>query len=310
MMSKKGDNNGFWACVVIVVFAILLALLIYHVASQSRPKDRVEVRQHQTDAEKHSQTKAKKEPVVKADELQPAAGVGSVVEIEDLEVPYFSDDEYVVVCEEGDYVFHYNTTYLQSDWVAYLLTRSDVVGQGVDRSDRFIADDKVKEKGWDWVTTSDYTNSGYDRGHLCPSADRNDTEIENRATFYMSNISPQTPSLNRGVWKELEEQVREWAARYDSLYIVTGGVLNEDDLEMFNGIGVPKSFYKVIMAYEGGEWQSCGFLMPNIDNVEGEWSDYAVAVDEIEQVTGFDFYSKLSDGIEGGSENKIGAIFK
>ncbi len=307
---KRRDDNGFWASVAIVLFAILLVWLICRVAVGDGKDGGVREEQRKEkiveDPKEREEATSDKEAGVESEADEMLAREALQI----LALPYFEDDQYVVECDEGDYVFHYNTTYCQSDWVAYLLTSDDVATRGADRADRFLTDDKVKSRGWDWATTSDYTNSGYDRGHLCPSADRNDTEEENRATFYMSNISPQTPSLNRGVWKDLEEQVRRWAAQYDSVYVVAGGILNDEDLESFNGIGVPEMFYKVLLAHEEGEWQSCGFLMPNTERVSGEWSDYAVTVDEVERAAGFDFYYRLPDGVESMSEKQIGYIFR
>lgn len=101
---------------------------------------------------------------------------------------------------------------------------------------------------WPSAADRDYTGSGFDRGHLLPSADRNDTPQENGATFRLSNVSPQRPGLNRGTWRRLEERVRRWAARYDSLYIVTGGELTPSLRRIRGGVGIPQRFFKTILA--------------------------------------------------------------
>ena len=164
-----------------------------------------------------------------------------------LACPFFANDEFVVRCPEGRYTMLYDTAYRQAAWVAYLLTRRDVSGKGVKRSGVFKSDPEVIARGWPSAADRDYTGSGFDRGHLLPSADRNDTPQENGATFRLSNVSPQRPGLNRGTWRRLEERVRRWAARYDSLYIVTGGELTPSLRRIRGGVGIPQRFFKTIL---------------------------------------------------------------
>lgn len=346
---QRGDN-GFWACVLIVLFAAALAILIFYAAHPERYRHGRAHTEHVTPATSEARVshdgtdlesndtesgttiigKAHGGDVSRdattptsADDTHGEISIGAEtpsnsrtadkeignVWYSSLYLPFAENDEYVVSCDEGRYMFRYDTTYRQSAWVAYLLTASDMESNGAERSDDFIVDGKVVEKGWPWAETADYANSGYDRGHLCPSADRNDNESENRATFLMSNISPQTPALNRGVWKRLEEQVRRWAVRLDSVYVVTGGVL-DDDLEFMNGIGIPRYFYKVVLAKVDGEWQSAGFVMPNTTTVSGPWKDYEVTVDSVEMLCGLDFYYTLPDAVEDKTESRIGRSFK
>ena len=108
-----------------------------------------------------------------------------------LACPFFANDEFVVRCPEGRYTMLYDTAYRQAAWVAYLLTRRDVSGKGVKRSGVFKSDPEVIARGWPSAADRDYTGSGFDRGHLLPSADRHDTPQENGATFRLSNVSPQ-----------------------------------------------------------------------------------------------------------------------
>ena len=211
---------------------------------------------------------------------------------------FFANDEFVVRCPEGRYTMLYDTAYRQAAWVAYLLTRRDVSGKGVKRSGVFKSDPEVIARGWPSAADRDYTGSGFDRGHLLPSADRNDTPQENGATFRLSNVSPQRPGLNRGTWRRLEERVRRWAARYDSLYIVTGGELTPSLRRIRGGVGIPQRFFKTILVRDGGTFRAIAFLIPNTERPAGDCFRYAISVDSLERVLGMDFYSALPDSVE------------
>ena len=215
-----------------------------------------------------------------------------------LACPFFANDEFVVRCPEGRYTMLYDTAYRQAAWVAYLLTRRDVSGKGVKRSGVFKSDPEVIARGWPSAADRDYTGSGFDRGHLLPSADRNDTPQENGATFRLSNVSPQRPGLNRGTWRRLEERVRRWAARYDSLYIVTGGELTPALRRIRGGVGIPQRFFKTILVRDGGTFRAIAFLIPNTERPAGDCFRYAISVDSLERVLGMDFYSALPDSVE------------
>ena len=210
-----------------------------------------------------------------------------------LACPFFANDEFVV-----RYTMLYDTAYRQAAWVAYLLTRRDVSGKGVKRSGVFKSDPEVIARGWPSAADRDYTGSGFDRGHLLPSADRNDTPQENGATFRLSNVSPQRPGLNRGTWRRLEERVRRWAARYDSLYIVTGGELTPSLRRIRGGVGIPQRFFKTILVRDGGTFRAIAFLIPNTERPAGDCFRYAISVDSLERVLGMDFYSALPDSVE------------
>ena len=215
-----------------------------------------------------------------------------------LACPFFANDEFVVRCPEGRYTMLYDTAYRQAAWVAYLLTRRDVSGKGVKRSGVFKSDPEVIARGWPSAADRDYAGSGFDRGHLLPSADRNDTPQENGATFRLSNVSPQRPGLNRGTWRRLEERVRRWAVRYDSLYIVTGGELTPSLRRIRGGVGIPQRFFKTVLARDGGTFRAIAFLIPNTERPAGDCFRYAISVDSLERVLGMDFYPALPDSVE------------
>lgn len=215
-----------------------------------------------------------------------------------VELPYFESEEFIIYSRDGGYTLLYDTLYRQAAWVAYILTNEDVTAKRVKRHDRFLPDPQVVERGYPYARTSAYSGSGYDRGHLCPSADRTAEQTANDCTFLLSNISPQRPALNRGVWKNLEEQIRRWATRYDTVYVVTGGVLSGNLKRIGQGVGVPEIFYKAVMTRIGGELHSIGFLIPNTDNYPCGYEDYAVSIDSLESVAHLDMFHSLPDNLE------------
>ncbi|MDZ7792136.1 MAG: DNA/RNA non-specific endonuclease [Spirochaetia bacterium] len=118
------------------------------------------------------------------------------------------------------YTLSYSEEHEQAEWVAYKLTIEELQGD-VERTDNFREDKKVDTET---ASLSDYRGSGYDRGHLAPAADFSWSEEAMSDTFYLSNMSPQKPGFNRGIWRSLESQVREWAIRDKALLVVTGPV--------------------------------------------------------------------------------------
>lgn len=223
--------------------------------------------------------------------LQPGWGVARYA------LPAGSDTLYTLVSREGRYVVNYDPHTRNSRWAAYVLTRAEVGVKGTVRATSFVTDSRLVHKGWASSSSADYTGSGYDRGHLVPSADRDDNRTENRATFIMTNVSPQKPGLNRHVWKSLEGKVREWAAEHDSLYVVTAGVLvgskGRPLKKIGSGVAVPELFYKAVATRDGDGFQAIGFVIPNIDDCNRDYRVYAVPVDSIETLTGLDIFHLL-----------------
>jgi len=216
-----------------------------------------------------------------------------------LEIPAFVNEEFLIVCQEGRYTLWYDTLYRQAAWAAYVLTYADVVQSNAERKDRFKICQVVRQKGWPYARERDYTGTGYDRGHLVPSADRVGSQDENDATFRMSNIAPQTPRLNRVLWNNLEQEIRRMTQRFDTLWIVTGGEL-KPGLPRIGapGIGVPEYFFKALLAKSGNHYQAIAFAFPNAEEIEGTFWDYAVSVDEAEKLSGNDFFPNLPDALE------------
>jgi endonuclease G len=209
-----------------------------------------------------------------------------------LEIPAGDTSE---IIDHHWYALKYFEPWEQPQWVAYELTREELTGKA-SRKDNFRSDPLILSGS---AELSDYKGSGYDRGHLIPAADLKISESSMSESFYLSNISPQMPAFNRGIWLELESCVRTWAWENESVYIVTGPVITDKVSKTIgdNKVVVPDFFYKVILDAEGSDKKAVGFLIPNQDCIR-QLSDYAVNVDIVEQITGEDFFHLLPEQTE------------
>jgi endonuclease G len=178
--------------------------------------------------------------------------------------------------------------------VAYQLTKLELNGT-VKRTNSFKADPLIAGTN----LAVDYKGSGYDRGHLAPAADMGFSEVTMRESFYYSNMAPQVPGFNRGIWKKLEEQTRDWTSLYDSLYIVVGAVFSDSMVRIGpHRVAVPTYYYKVILDNKSGQEKAIGFLMGNASS-SLPLGSFVVSIDEIERITGIDFFPLLEDNLEG-----------
>ena len=219
--------------------------------------------------------------------------------ISNLEIPKLKPNE--VVIKHYAYSLSYNEPNEQANWVAYELT-SEETNSTFKRANKFIQDPLVTSGT---AGDQDYAGSGYDKGHLAPAGDMGWSATAMKESFYYSNMSPQVPSFNRGVWKRVEELVRNWAREYKSVYIVTGPVLTSGLKTIgHDRVSVPKYFYKVILEYNSSGIKGIGFIIPNLSSVE-PLQNYAVTIDSVETVTGIDFFPLLPDAIEKTIESKM-----
>lgn len=199
-----------------------------------------------------------------------------------------------VIIKHNGYQLSYNEQHEQAEWVAYSLDKKDIVYTHYKRP-FFIADPKVKTKSSNWRS---YKNSGYDKGHLCPAGDKRYSKKAHDETFYTSNISPQNHEFNSGIWNKLEQKTRYWAKKYNHLYIVTGGVL-ENNLKTIgkDPVSVPNYFYKILLDFTEPEIKSIAFLLPHKNSTKPLY-EFVVSIDEIEEKTGIDFFPALPDDLE------------
>ena len=266
---------------------------------------------------------SKKEPQSQNPEKKSESGSaknGFVSLPKNLEFPLCAGANHAADHERRNYEYYsicYRESYEQAEWSAYCLTSEHLV-KNASRSDDFRPDPEISTGS---ATLADYKASGYDRGHLSPAADFAFDKGAMSETFYMSNMSPQAGSFNRGIWKDLESTVRDWAKKFGRVYVVSGPVLDKkaSDYESIgkNKVSVPQYYYKVLLApvYEdeadketpedAKNVTAIGFIFPNT-KCAGTIFDYAVSVDEVEKRTGIDFFNELEDR----TENAVEANFE
>lgn len=187
------------------------------------------------------------------------------------------------------YSLGYNEKTEQSNWVAYRLSKESLEVPNVKRAKRFNYDKDVKSRT---AAHKDYSHSGYTRGHMAPAGDMAFNTVAMKESFLMSNMSPQVKVFNNGVWKELEENVRDWAFSNGELIVVSGPIFyskNPKKIGKQTKISVPDAFYKILLDNEGRDKKSIGFIIPHELAVD-PLQDFAVSIDEIEKVTGIDFF--------------------
>jgi endonuclease G len=214
-----------------------------------------------------------------------------------LELPNRSFD---TIIQHTGYSVSYNQKYKQANWAAYQLTNAET-SKLYDRENKFVADPLIP--GTDLCL--DYEKSGYDRRHLAPAADMGFSKITMTESFYYSNMSPQLPGFNRGIWKQLEEQTRNWAIEYDSLYIVVGPIFS-DSMKLIgpHQVAVPNSYYKVILDNHKGKEKMIGFVMKN-EGSKNSLQSFVLSVDSIEVLSGIDFFPLLEDSLENKLESLV-----
>lgn len=219
---------------------------------------------------------------------------------EALEIPIMKSNTGGQILKRKGYTLSYNADYKTPQWVAWELTKKETKGKER-RTDKFLPDPDVRGAK---AYTGDYTKSGYDRGHMAPAADMKWSRKAMEESFYMSNICPQNPNLNRGDWNDLEEKSRHWAKKYGVVYIACGPIYDNKRPKRIgnNKVAVPDAFYKVVLINDKKNPKAIGFIFPNKAGHK-PLKKYVVTVDSVEKRTNIDFFSALPDEIE----NKIEA---
>jgi len=211
-------------------------------------------------------------------------------------------DEYFL--DEHSFVLSYSPEKRVPNWVAWQLDRAHL--GHVHRQNDFRADLALPARFYR-VKESDYQHSGYDRGHMCPSADRRASAQDNSQTFLFTNVQPQLHELNAGPWEQLERYARQRAQSGALLYVVAGGVFSAPFSTIGNRVAVPTANFKIIVVLEQGQGPSdvdeqtevLAVLMPNQRGVsEHPWTEYATTVDAIEQASGYDFLNAVPERVQ------------
>lgn len=217
-------------------------------------------------------------------------------------------DNYLLV--KPQYVVSYNRSKGTPNWVSWQLNKSWL---GItDRQNNFRPDDTLPN-GWERVTPSAYTSSGYDKGHLVPSADRTKSIEDNASTFLMTNMVPQTADNNRRTWEGLEQYSRELVTKVGKELYIIAGPLGSQGKPLKGRVTVPASTWKVVVVLKPGvgingittKTRAIAVNIPNQQGIDPDWRKYRVSVDEIEELTGYNFLSNVPENIQDTIEDKI-----
>lgn len=196
-----------------------------------------------------------------------------------------------LILEKKYYSLCYSNFHRQALWVTHLLTKKSINGRQK-RTNNFRRDHHVEDP----VGSRDYRGSGFDRGHLIPAADMKLNREAMSSTFYMTNISPQTPSFNQGIWRSLEHGIRSLVRSHGDGYVVTAPVLIGKLDYIASGVSVPHFYYKIIYIPDADIMEA--YLLPNIKLSGRKYREFKITVDEVEDLTGLDFFSELPDELE------------
>ena len=237
------------------------------------------------------------------------------------------DTNYLMI--KPQYTLSYNSQTLCPNWVAWHLDTENM-GEA-DRSDDFRPDSQLPEN-WYGVKKADYQYNkyGFDRGHVCPSADRTATKEDNSMTFLMTNMVPQTPDNNRVIWMHFENYERQLVTQGNEVYIIAGpygsggtspkGTFENIPISLKSGqtlyMNVPAYTWEVLIAIPSGENDldridtSATVIAINVPNQtgmqkNGDWEQFICSIDDIEAMTGYDFFELLPDDIEDDLEAKV-----
>lgn len=230
-----------------------------------------------------------------------------------------SPDNYLI--ERPGYALSYNRSRGTPNWVSWHLNRS-ALGD-TQRKNDFRPDDSLPG-GWYRVTPSDYTGSGFDRGHMTPSADHSSDEQSNSATFLMTNMIPQAPDNNQGPWANMENYLRTLVDAGNELYIISGGSGQGGSGSnggttntIANGhVTVPSQTWKVVIVLPAAagddvarvttSTRTIAVIMPNTQGIRNtDWRTFRVSVDQVEALTGFDFFSNVPGATQAAIESVV-----
>lgn len=209
-------------------------------------------------------------------------------------------------------------------WVAERISTDDLSG-ALERGEWLKPDPQLKPGRR--AELSDYSHSGYDRGHMAPAGNQTVDVQRKKETFYLSNMTPQTAALNRTIWNRLEEHVRQWAEARGVVYVITGVLFYdpaEDDPSTADGyveyeqiglnrVSVPTHLYKIVYAQDASKkWDAIAFVLPNQTKTfaaQYDFSKWIRSIDWIEGRAGLDFLSALDDPVENALEAQTPALW-
>jgi len=197
------------------------------------------------------------------------------------------------LCKKN-YAIHYRNDKRTAEYVVEHVTKESISGSAR-REDDFRVDPEIPKEHQSVL--SDYAGNPYDRGHLSPAGDNTISEEIMSESFFLSNMVPQVPNHNRGIWKQLETYIRNWVLEGKDIYVVTGTVYEKNHLTIGdNKVGVPTKLWKVIIDRKTGKVIS--FMLPNRALPVHDLPKYATTVKAIELETNINFMPQLPKGLQ------------
>jgi len=288
--SSTGSLKGF-----ILLLLILGGGAYFYQNQQNLPEAKELTKELSHTLEKAQKEVAQRLPEKSQDETEAQPSASRISS--KLEIPVMLTKREEIKLQRTGYTVSYNNFYKTPNWVAWELTPEKLV-ERESRTDKFLPDPDLPEH--EAVTTDDYKGAGMDRGHMCPAGDNRWHWKAMQESFYMTNICPQNHNLNRGDWKELEESCRRWAQEEGKIYIVCGPILYDQrhrTIGKKHKITVPEAFFKVVLCADSNPPKAIGFIYKNASG-NHPLDSYVNTVDEVERITGIDFFPALPDEIE------------
>lgn len=284
------DKNKILKYAAAFIFIIAIAYFWNRIAKASNPEEKQEARIESW----KSNVTAKKKGSTKNEGSWKKETLGNQVVLQDLDEVVMTRKKPSVMKEYESFTVNFNPENKTPNYVSWILHGRKTGGR-VERSNKFWTDYDIKN----CPDTRDYSRSGYDRGHMCPAGEQKWSGKAMHDCFVMANMCPQNHELNTGAWNTLEEMERVWAKRDSAIVIVAGPIYDGSETETIGRakVHVPSAFFKVLLAPFATPMRAIGFVYPNM-NCEGNMQSYAVSVDEVEEMTGLDFFSALPDKIE------------
>jgi len=270
-MSRKHKHKNIGTGVAILSLSVILLLAGTYMAMQSSASN--------ADIEENS---------------RPSGNTAGNRHYAALETVVLPDSTESRIKEYIGFTISFNKNNRTPNYVAWELLGNETSGT-TRRSNKFWTDSELEG----CPDNSDYVRSGYDRGHMCPSADQKWSQEAMDDCFVMSNICPQAHALNNGAWKTLENKARLWAERDSAIMIVAGPIYTPADTMRIGkaGIRVPGAFFKVLAAPYLDEPRGIAFVYPNMA-APGNMQNYAMSIDALEKLIGYDFFPSLPDVVE------------
>lgn len=210
----------------------------------------------------------------------------------------------IVMLDRGEFIVGWSPRLRHPVWCAYHVAKEPRYEIGT--RPNFSRDREVPTA----PTPSDYEHSGYDRGHMAPNyaiKTRYGSD-DQRQTFLMSNIAPQKPALNRGVWKDVEHRIAQlWTARYGEIWVIVGCISSPESRETVSGtdVDVPQQFYQIVVAQEGMDVRALAVLFPQSVPYGAYAARHLISIDELEQLSGLDFLPELPEFIQSPLESEL-----